>query len=130
MGLKHTPLQRIRQLQIDWAVGGTTELAKLLHTDLARLESWLASTPEQDDGSVPVGLEGVWRLLKVRDCLEPKIPQAEKQVDWLFAARKDWDGARPIDLLSGSLEEASWLAYWLDSVTQQPASETPTPAAN
>jgi uncharacterized protein (DUF2384 family) len=114
-----TPLARLRRLQIDWAIGSTEDLAKLIHAPTATVDSWLNTPLSSDAGTVPSGLEGVWRLLKIQDCLAPQIPQAEKQVEWLFTPRKDWEGGRPIDLISSSFEELSWLAYWLESVTNQ-----------
>lgn len=123
-----TPLARMREIQIDWAIGDVEKLARLLHASPEHVAQWLATPAAQDDGQVPIGLEGAWRLLKIRDCLTLKIPEAAKQVDWLFAARKDWEGARPIDLMGASLEELSWVAYWLESVTSQPASEAPAAA--
>ncbi len=115
MGLS-TPRERMKQLQQDWEIGGNVELSRLIHAETERVARWLDSS-EGDDGSVASGLEGVWRILKIHDHLRREMPEPARQVDWLFAPRKDWDGARPIDLMGESLEELSWLAYWLESVS-------------
>ncbi len=115
-----SPLQWIQKIRTEWKIHDLDTFARLLHCTRPDLEAWLASPSTEDDGTVPARCQGAHALIQIRKKLAAAIPEPEEQLKWLFAERKAFDGAKPIDLMGSSAEDLLWVSYYLESISSVP----------
>jgi hypothetical protein len=106
----------VRHIQLEWALA-PTQLAGLLRVEPARLEAMLMAKPDENSGTLPVGLESAAPLIAIFRKLAARYPKSEDQVKWLFTEHPDFGGSKPIDVAASSLENLYWVGYYLDSST-------------
>jgi len=115
MAENETLYQALERIQQEWGLSAP-QMAALAHVDEETYARWMAEGRESVDApSIPPGMDSAVPLVSIYKALERRFPDAEDRVKWMFKENKDFDGNKPIDIVTSSLGNLFWMSYYLES---------------
>ena len=93
----------LRRIQMEWELDAIA-LSKITHTDLTVMAQYLALSGEAAEAlpTIPEGLVAAAPLVSIFKNLNRKIPEPEKQKEWLITENESYEGNKPIEVMAMS----------------------------
>jgi len=109
-----TLVQWLRRVQTAWELD-LPKLSQLSHVSTELLERYLKMSASEVRAlpSIPPGLENAMALVSVFKALSQKIPDADRQNEWLTTENDTYEKHKPIEVMAMSPEHLAWVSYTL-----------------
>jgi uncharacterized UBP type Zn finger protein len=114
MSDNRTLTQSLEHIQLEWGLSDL-QMASLVHVDEPTYKDW--KTQDQyltDTSAIPNGMKTAVPVVSIYKALVRKFSETEDRIKWLFKENSDFDGNKPIEVATSSIENLFWMAYYLD----------------
>lgn len=111
-----TLVQWLRRIQTAWELD-LPKLSMICHVPVDVLERHLkmSASEVQELPSVPTGLENAMPLVSVFKSISARLPDADKQNEWLVSENDTYEKNKPIEVMAMSPQHLAWVSYTLSS---------------
>ncbi|MBC7691188.1 MAG: hypothetical protein H7222_05415 [Methylotenera sp.] len=104
----------LKHIQTRWELSDD-KMAALAHVTVEQYLEWFKEGRGSSPATIPPGMDSAVPIVSIYKSLAAQYPDVDDQVKWLFTVHQDFGNQKPIDIAASTLENLSWVSYYLQS---------------